>query len=139
MAPGNSLEEAAAVHWKGLINLNRAKGAQVGEVVVVDPAGTLPNLMCPPGMTAPQVLLFMGHMQAPKFNETALNQIDVFFCLIRLEQQSSDLLIILNSPTQVNPESSSAKTFLASNASGSLALFREIVSSFRIVDWGLFP
>jgi hypothetical protein len=140
LAPGNSMEEAGAEHWKQLLRLNRAQASQVGEVVVSDLADTLPNLVLPPGtQVQPETLLLMGQMQAPKFNETALNSVDVFMLVLRLHDQASDVLIVLNSPVAINPQSSSSRSFLAPNPEGSLALFKRIVSSFRIADWGLFP
>jgi len=140
LAPGNSLEEVAASHWDSLTRLNRAQAAKIEEVVVTNLSDTLPQLVCPPTQTiAPETLLLMGHMMAPKFNETALNSVDVYMCLIRLQQQASDILIILNSPTAVSPESSSSVSFLAPNPEGPLALFKEVVSSFQVKDWGLFP
>lgn len=139
LAPGNSMEEAAAAHWQSLLRLNHAQAAKVEEVVVTNLSDTLPLLAVPATLpSAPEALLLWGHMMAPKFNETALNSIDVYICLLRIQQFATDVLIILNSPTAVNPQSSSAASFLAPNPEGALALFKEVVSSFQIQDWGLF-
>lgn len=140
LAPGNNLEEAAAVHWSSLLKLNHAQAAKINEVAVCDPSDSLPGVVLPPGAASqPQLVLMMGHMAAPKFNEKALNSVDVFLAVVRLPQQDTDILLVLNSPTAVSPESSSAKSFDAPHPEGSLALFKSLVASFGIADWGLFP
>lgn len=140
LAPGNSMEEVGAAHWRSLLRLNGATDSQVGEVVVSDLQDTLPNFVAPPSTTKqPETLLLMGNMQAAKFNEKAKNSVDVFLLVLRLHDQQSDVIVVLNSPVSINPESSSANSFLAPHPEGSLGLFKQVVASFRIEDWGLFP
>lgn len=134
------MEEAAAFHWSALMKLNHAQAAKINEVTISDPSQSLPGVVAPPGAaTQPQLVLMMGHMAAPKFNETALNSVDLFLAVVRLPRQETDILITLNSPTAVSEQSSSAKSFTAPHPEGSLALFKSLVSSFGIADWGLFP
>lgn len=140
MAPGNTLEEVGRAHWNTILRLNQAQSSQLGELMITTPQDALPSLVLPPTLTKePGTLLLMGNMSAPKFNEAALNSVDVYMCLLRLEQQEADVLIVLYSPVVVNPESSSAKSFEGVNPDGALALFKSITASFNILDWGLFP
>lgn len=139
LAPGNTMEEVAAKHWSILTGLNHAQAAKVEEVMVLDASESLPSFVCPPHIAAPQIVLMSGHMAAPKFNEKALNSIDVFIAIVRLPAQEADVLLVLNSPTAVNPQSSSSNSFAAPNPEGALALFKSFIGSFNIIDWGLFP
>jgi len=70
-----------------------------------------------------------------KFNEAAANRIRVHLCVLRLGAQTTDLLITLNDPIRIDPESSSSAT---STAPHSAALFTHVLSSFHIKEWSLF-
>lgn len=70
-----------------------------------------------------------------KFNESVANRVRVHLCAIRLAAQDTDILITLNDPVEIDPQSSSAE---APVMQGSEALFARILKSFNIVDWDLF-
>jgi hypothetical protein len=65
--------------------------------------------------------------------------------VIRLPHVSSEILITVNEPIVIHPESSSATFFNTtipsasfSGSTSALDLFRNILLSFRVVDWSLF-
>ncbi len=65
----------------------------------------------------------------------------VHLLLVRLVDHSTDLLISLNTPVFINPDSAAAEHAGAGSHSAHLAapeLFRAIVSTLRIVDYSMF-
>ncbi|KAL4857856.1 Ran guanine nucleotide release factor [Chlorella vulgaris] len=71
----------------------------------------------------------------------ALNKVHIILCCIRLPQHGSDLLLTLNSPIYISEKSAAAEHAGAGFKGAHLtapALFKQIISSLRINDWGLF-
>ncbi|KAI3436509.1 hypothetical protein D9Q98_005926 [Chlorella vulgaris] len=71
----------------------------------------------------------------------ALNKVHIILCCIRLPQHGSDLLLTLNSPIFISEKSAAAEHAGAGFKGAHLtapALFKQIISSLRINDWGLF-
>jgi hypothetical protein len=71
----------------------------------------------------------LDHMAVPKW-------LQVDLCVIRLPHVQTDLLVTLSKPArsdESNPQQPEANHMLEQSAD-----FREILSSLRILDWGLF-
>lgn len=86
------------------------------------------------GLPTDAVVCFgSGHQRVAKGRDTDIagnpreqqvETIQIELCLIRLPSQTTDLLITLSSPVQDNVDST--------------VLFRRILSTFQIRNWGLF-
>ena len=79
-----------------------------------------------------------------KFNEQSANEIFVIVCCLRLPHVTTDILISINSPLAISPESSSAEAVVPALVAGHAARevvaaeFTAMVASFTIRDFGLF-
>ena len=65
----------------------------------------------------------------------------MLLAVIRLPQVRSDVLVTLNTPIFVNPKSRAARTVgagLQSSHEHAPADFAALLSSFQVLDWGLF-
>ncbi|EFN58622.1 hypothetical protein CHLNCDRAFT_140842 [Chlorella variabilis] len=72
---------------------------------------------------------------------SALNKVQIILCCVRLPQHGSDLLITLNSPIFISEKSAAAQHAGAGFKGAHLLaplLFKQIIASFRINNWGLF-
>lgn len=77
----------------------------------------------------------LGEQTASKFGEACANQVRIHACVIRLAEQTTDILLTLNDPVAIDPQSSSGGLPVLR---GSEELFARVLRSFRIVDWELF-
>lgn len=77
---------------------------------------------------------------APKYREAARNQVHVYVTVIRLPQVGTDLLVTLNDPQVLDPESSSAKVGATPqrDQQAANALLTRLIATLRVNDWGLF-
>lgn len=89
------------------------------------------------------VLLGMGMQQVSKGRQgsDAINTVQVLVAAVRLPQHKSDVVLSLNSPSYISEQSTAA----ADAGSGqqethkaALPLFRRILGSLKIIDYGLF-
>jgi hypothetical protein len=138
-SPQVSNEQCAAFHFEELASLNESVGH---EIVAVQPLAPSDTPFLPP--TLYKCALF-GRQQVAKYSESARNLVNIYMAVIRLPHMNSEILITVNEPIAIHPQSSSAtffnSTIPSSSFSGSasgLDLFRNILLSFRIVDWSLF-
>uniref|UniRef100_A0A7S1APN3 Ran guanine nucleotide release factor n=1 Tax=Noctiluca scintillans TaxID=2966 RepID=A0A7S1APN3_NOCSC len=77
----------------------------------------------------------LGEQMIAKFKEVSANKVEIHLCVIRLAEQETDIVVSFNSPSAIDPESSSAgATLTVAPAS----VFEQIIKSLRIVDWNLF-
>ncbi|CAE7270531.1 mog1 [Symbiodinium natans] len=113
-----------------LATSNEAQDAVVLESHSV-PAGEVPHLP-----SAARCLAGVGEQTVAKFREDRGNRVRIYAAAIRLPEVSTDILITLNDPVHLDPESSSAQAPTPTQAAEDV--FRVLLSSFRIVDWGLF-
>jgi len=119
-------------HFTELASANNSPQHQIIHIEALD----LPNF----GQDVMKYALY-GTQQVSKFKEQAFNTVNVYMCVIRVPQVTTDILITLNDVVVVNPDSSSAQVIVPStkpNAEQTMALFKEILRSFRILDNGLF-
>eukprot|EP00928_Gymnodinium_smaydae_P015011 TRINITY_DN15506_c0_g1_i1.p1 TRINITY_DN15506_c0_g1~~TRINITY_DN15506_c0_g1_i1.p1 ORF type:complete len:216 (+),score=51.78 TRINITY_DN15506_c0_g1_i1:59-649(+) len=77
----------------------------------------------------------VGEQSVAKFNDGRENTLHVHLCAIRLRELETDLLVMLNNPVAIDPESSSADVPVLQGAE---ELFARLLRSFRIIDVGLF-
>merc|ERR1719272_1771359 len=70
-----------------------------------------------------------------KFKEACGNRVRIHLLVIRLAAQETDILVSLNDPVSIDPQSSSAGIEVVQ---GSDEVFAVIMKSFKIVDWNLF-
>lgn len=77
-------------------------------------------------------------MQVAKFNETSFNTIQMFMCLIRLQNVQTDLLVTLNNAIRLDPDSSSVQHAALVGTSNPLTILKATLKSLQIVDWSLF-
>merc|ERR1712216_177996 len=89
----------------------------------------------PEGVTC---LLGIGEQAVAKFNEGCANRVQVHLAAIRLLEQETDILITLNDPVMIDPQSSSADAAVVGDGSSGAALFHRVLKSFKIKDWNLF-
>mmetsp|Transcript_90919 Transcript_90919/g.294221 ORF Transcript_90919/g.294221 Transcript_90919/m.294221 type:complete len:197 (+) Transcript_90919:68-658(+) len=77
----------------------------------------------------------VGEQKVAKFKEACSNRVRVHMCAIRLAEQRTDILLTLNDPVSIDPQSSSGGLPVLQGAE---EVFARVLRSFRIVDWDLF-
>mmetsp|Transcript_156475 Transcript_156475/g.276400 ORF Transcript_156475/g.276400 Transcript_156475/m.276400 type:complete len:193 (-) Transcript_156475:177-755(-) len=117
-----------------LADLASANDAKDLRILVDRPAHTEEELPSVPADT--RCMLGVCEQTVAKFNEASGNVVRVHICILRLAAQDTDLLVMLNDPVLIDPESSSADVPVRSEDGE--RLFAQVVRSFRIVDWELF-
>mmetsp|Transcript_5273 Transcript_5273/g.11943 ORF Transcript_5273/g.11943 Transcript_5273/m.11943 type:complete len:190 (-) Transcript_5273:69-638(-) len=123
-------DQAIAFFLSDLATFNEARDAAV---LTDRPALTEEEL---PGVPADvRCLIGVGEQTVAKFNEGCGNRVRVHICAIRLLAQDTDILISLNDPVSIDPQSSSHGQPVRQGAEEA---FSRLLRSFRIADWGLF-
>lgn len=82
--------------------------------------------------TAAVICCGTGHQRVTQDHTAAPKWLRVDMCVIRLPHVQTELLVTLSTPTESNPQQGAAA--LEQSADD----FYEIISSLRILDWGLF-
>lgn len=131
-------DAAAARHYFDDLATQNEAAASTFEGNVPTDGALCPNL--PPGLF---MALGAGAQLVSKGRQTAdaSNHVQVLVAVIRLPQHSSDLVISLNTPVFISQHSAAAEHAGAGAKTGhlkALPLFRSILASLRIVDYGLF-
>ncbi|SPQ97756.1 Ran guanine nucleotide release factor [Plasmodiophora brassicae] len=105
--------------------------AEVNSAIASDTADTGDVQTCQ-GHTATYVI---GHQTVAKFKDapSAANQVEVYLGVIRLAEYGADILLTLNSPTSISPESSS-RHCLTPDARITRDIAAEVFRSFTIVN-----
>ncbi|PSC69030.1 putative ran guanine nucleotide release factor [Micractinium conductrix] len=129
--------EAGAFFFQDQAQHNEAAHTQMDEVHQLGPAD-MPGLPaeCYRGLVVGQQLVAKGRQ-----GTSALNKVQVLLCCVRLPHVGSDVLITLNSPIFISERSAAAEHAGAGYKGVHLtapALFRQILATFSIADWGLF-
>eukprot|EP01061_Rhynchopus_euleeides_P026097 TRINITY_DN42756_c0_g1_i1.p2 TRINITY_DN42756_c0_g1~~TRINITY_DN42756_c0_g1_i1.p2 ORF type:complete len:200 (+),score=84.99 TRINITY_DN42756_c0_g1_i1:77-601(+) len=130
LVPGQEGQAAADFHFR---ELGVANGCAPDEVRVLEvremSAAELPHFQ-----DAVSRHYLRGEQIAGKFNEKSKNVVNIDLLLIRLAAPASaDLLLTLNTPTQVNPSSSEAQFSTATESP-----FPAMAKSLKINDPSLF-
>ena len=131
-----SNEESARFHFKEIAVANDSSD-QMQIVDVIPLTGReLPSFRCPHNFFASAAV---GTQMVSKFREAARNTVKVFVGVIRVPHIETEILISLTTPLSIHPESSSSRTFVPnSETEDPSALFFSVLSSFSVIDWGLF-
>jgi len=122
-------------HFTELANANNSTHNHITLIETLDQS-SLPNF----GQDIMKYALY-GTQQVSKYKEQALNTVNVYMCVIRIPHVTTDILITLNDAVVVNPDSSSLQFIVPQskpNAEQTMALFKAILRSFKILDFGLF-
>jgi len=80
----------------------------------------------------------LGQQVISKFNEVAANVVNMYIWILRLPNVKCDIMVTLNDPIAINPQSSSANTVSVNDFQTNIALFQNMISSFQVLDWNLF-
>uniref|UniRef100_A0A8C5MHX9 Ran guanine nucleotide release factor n=1 Tax=Leptobrachium leishanense TaxID=445787 RepID=A0A8C5MHX9_9ANUR len=125
--------EAARYHFEDVASGNSAEGRS--EVLSVEPFPlaqlSLTNCASAWALT--------GLQQVAKFNEEALNTVNIYLVLCRLPHYSTDLLVTFNDPIVIDPFSSSAVGGAAeSSLRWTVEDLHRLVSSLQLNDPGIF-
>ncbi|KAJ2776494.1 hypothetical protein H4R18_005643 [Coemansia javaensis] len=98
-----------------------------------------------------EACVLAAEQRVAKFNERAANRVWLAMALLRVPDHAADVLVTMNWPLALDPASSSAGPGSGSGsgsaaggapqpeAAPSLALFKQMVRSLAINDYGLFP
>lgn len=88
------------------------------------------------------VYFVRGIQNVAKFNEEAVNHVELVMAVVRLEKVETDLIISLNAPIQVAPTSSEMKDVNLVEPAAPIARIVEeiklVVQGLEVHDWGLF-
>lgn len=90
------------------------------------------------------VWILAGTQYVSKFKEEARNRVRLFLAVIRLEEHETDILVSVNVPIEIAPDSSSARQLDLdalqgdSNPDNAVHVFFLFLRNFKILDFGLF-
>lgn len=127
-------DQIASFHLEELASANQSTVS-----TIIHPQETISDEVMP--QFASRFKAFcVGQQQVAKFHETARNVVNVYLFALRLRDHDAEVLITFNDPTFIDPQSSAAKDAQAvgQDIEKSMRLFRHVVQSFHIVDYGLF-
>jgi len=86
--------------------------------------------------------VLVGQQRIAKFNERAKNTVTIFLAVVRLANVTTDVIVTLNDPSQISPDSSSAESVSPSSLrptfENTLAVLKVLLKSFDVKDWNLF-
>ncbi|CAO3615639.1 unnamed protein product [Cunninghamella blakesleeana] len=127
-------EEAAKFHFEQIADQNNATNYSIKSIEHVSVDIAAPKL--PIDTT---VYFVRGFQNVAKFNENAVNQIELILAVVRLEKVQTDLIITLNAPTHVSPNSSENKDLVnPAPESSYINEMKLLVQALEVHDWSLF-
>ncbi|KAI8065887.1 hypothetical protein BC940DRAFT_334405 [Gongronella butleri] len=129
-------EEAARFHFEQIAEHNNASNYSIKSVEHESVDIAAPRL--PLDTT---VYFVRGVQNVAKFNEDAVNHVELVVAIVRLDKVHTDVIISLNVPTEVSSGSSEMKDINQVESSSVAAIVDEIklvVRSLEVHDWGLF-
>lgn len=92
-------------------------------------------------MPLPSCWILSGVQRVAKFKESERNELAVHLAVVRIPSVDSDIVVHMNQPINISAKSSST-TVAHATAAGTkeegMALFRLILRSLKVKDWGLF-
>eukprot|EP01110_Echinostelium_bisporum_P012335 TRINITY_DN684_c0_g1_i1.p1 TRINITY_DN684_c0_g1~~TRINITY_DN684_c0_g1_i1.p1 ORF type:complete len:158 (+),score=25.98 TRINITY_DN684_c0_g1_i1:412-885(+) len=122
-------ENSAGFHFQNISEDNDAKEPKVISVHQIQNSA--------PQWSKYYSSVLVGESKVSKFKETALNTLITYLCCIRLKDVETDLVITLNVPTDIHPNSSSSASSTNSQADPA-QLIMQVMNSLVIKDMGLF-
>ncbi|KAG8743581.1 hypothetical protein FRC10_011728 [Ceratobasidium sp. 414] len=124
--------EVAKFHFDSLAYDNDVAAHPEGCTVqqVITPTPTVP--------INPLILsVLYGTQLVPKFNRTHPDTVKIFLAVYRVHEKNVDVVLVFNVPVEAEKEGS-AVTFRGAVYNAWVNAFEEAVSTFKIVDYGLF-
>ncbi len=150
-------DQAMEFFWTDLAEVNEASAAGQASVDATEviPDASMPSLP-PADSSAPSDVIggskaatsvvklgLVGRQRVAKFHETARNTVRIYMAALRIPSKSTDILIHINAPLEVDAASSSSSLFPsdmpaeALDAQG-LRIMQRLLQTLTIKDWGLF-
>uniref|UniRef100_A0A7S3EBG5 Ran guanine nucleotide release factor n=1 Tax=Rhodosorus marinus TaxID=101924 RepID=A0A7S3EBG5_9RHOD len=133
-------ERAAAWHFENLVSEMEAQNSEIQDASGINQQEAM-NL----DMGKVSATKAIGTIVAPKFRDESVkaNTVEMSIACLRLSSVTTDLLITVNNPLFIHSESSAARDGASvqnepNQPSERRRLFEGILSSFKILDWGLF-
>eukprot|EP00753_Platysulcus_tardus_P022529 PLAT9740.2.p1 GENE.PLAT9740.2~~PLAT9740.2.p1 ORF type:complete len:191 (+),score=75.92 PLAT9740.2:64-636(+) len=128
-------EEAASYFFNDLAESNDAAADYTvlhSELLLADYVPGFPAEVCK--------AFIVGDQAIAKFKEAAKNLVRIYMTVIRLPMFGTDVLVTMNVPLDVAPESSSAKWSWEPSPDDpeGFHTFRNVLSQFELLDVGLF-
>ncbi|KAL3862021.1 hypothetical protein ACJMK2_008024 [Sinanodonta woodiana] len=125
-------DRAISVHFE---ELSESNGVAPGEarILQVDriPVDSL-------SMECQSAWYILGEQNIAKFNETAKNTVQIHMGLFRLPDVTTDILVTLNDPINIDPNSSSHQAVPVSADRWTAEDFKQTLCSLKVVDSGIF-
>lgn len=137
----DDLTAAANFHWSELVQANDSTPPQLlvsKPLTFGSPQSDLPNFH---QSNCSGAYLIVGRLEVAKFKEAARNVVHIFMCCVRLQGATTDVIVSMNLPQHINPESSSAKAVNPAdlpNPEQELVVLGQVVASLNVNDWSLF-
>lgn len=134
----------ATFHWQVLARDTKSTNPQITHSRDIPASDLSPVLRsADPGV---HVSVAYGIQNVAKFKDAsdASNSVRVCLACVRLPRASTDLLIVLNDPVAIHPESQSAKVGSSvfepqvADEEQRTVVLSEAINSLRIADWSLF-
>ncbi|KAG9281496.1 ran guanine nucleotide release factor [Astyanax mexicanus] len=124
--------QAARYHFEDLAGSNKASAEGLWEVQGVEPL-PLSQLRLQECSSA---WILTGTQIISKFNEEAKNTVNMYLCVMRLPQFTTDILLTFNHPVTISPLSSSAG--VGEDGGWTLQDFHTLLKSLQLLDPGVF-
>eukprot|EP01083_Nonionella_stella_P076483 208424_1 len=126
-------EKALLVHWNELASLNDCKEKEVCESGTLAPA----DMQLLEGADFTGYLIGNQRVSKGRDDISKANSVSMYMCLIRCKKVTSDIVISINVPVEIADGSQSSGAHILGNDENQ-ALVRQVLSTFRIKDWGIF-
>ncbi|SAM03386.1 hypothetical protein [Absidia glauca] len=130
-------EDCAKFHFEQIAEQNNATSYSIKSIEHASVDVAAPKL--PLDTT---IYFVRGIQNVAKFNEEAVNHVELVMAVVRLEKVETDLIISLNAPIQVAPTSSEMKDVNLVEPAAPIARIVDeiklVVQGLEIHDWGLF-
>ncbi|KAJ3016624.1 hypothetical protein HKX48_003936 [Thoreauomyces humboldtii] len=148
-------DRMGAFHWSQLAEDNGAEEQDISTTLMGSDRKTEETSDVPvPLVDRPcTTVVVTGFQWIAKFNErsaTARNQVSVRLAVVRIPSVGTDLLVSYNHPVVIGQDSSSNPTSAGQEGNGAAVaaldmtegdvdlMFRRVVGSLKVLDWGLF-
>ncbi|KAI7897504.1 uncharacterized protein BX663DRAFT_528061 [Cokeromyces recurvatus] len=131
-------EEIAKFHFQQLADDNDASEMSITTVDILNPQTASPLLPC----NTTEVYMLEGIQKISKFNETnAFNTVDIVLVVVRLKNVSTDFVISINAPIQLDSKSSEQKSANETKAIHIENVKQDmlaILNKLQVKNWNLF-